>query len=169
MRKSLFLFVAVIVAAVASTAQAEDAVYTVARSVPIAETSGASRGVRASCTLDTRLPGFIENYARKGVKVVMSDEPLDSLEGKVLHLEIVQVLGAAGGGWSGPKTVTVEGELTENGDVIGSFTATRFSTGGWYGQYKSTCSILGRCIKAIGKDIAAWLRNPTKDALLGDA
>ena len=41
--------------------------------------------------------------------------------------------------------------------------------GGAFGGFKGTCSILGRCIKAIGADIAKWLANPTMDAMLGNA
>jgi hypothetical protein len=65
--------------------------------------------------------------------------------------------------------VTVEGELVENGEVIGSFTASRYSSGGAFGGFKGTCAILGRCIQSIGKDIAAWLKNPTMNAMLGNA
>ncbi|MEJ2404442.1 MAG: hypothetical protein P8171_09165 [Candidatus Thiodiazotropha sp.] len=45
-------------------------------------------------------------------------------------------------------------ELFENGKKIGSF--------------KGTCSILGRCVKALGKDISEWLINPTMNARLGE-
>ncbi len=51
---------------------------------------------------------------------------------------------------------------------MGSFVAARYSTGGAFGGYRVTCSILGRCIKALGKDIAGWLKSTTMDAALGD-
>ena len=36
---------------------------------------------------------------------------------------------------------------------------TRNSGGGFGGGYKGSCSVLGRCTKALGKDIAGWLRD----------
>ncbi len=148
---------------------AEDVTYTVLSPIPFVEGSGASSDVKASCTLDTRLPTFIEKFAKRGVKVVIGPESADGIEGKVLHIEITHVLGAGGGAWSGAKSVTVRGELIENGEVIGSFTAARYSGGGAFGGFKGTCAILGRCIEAIGKDIAAWLKDPTMHAMLGNA
>ena len=41
--------------------------------------------------------------------------------------------------------------------------------GGAFGGYKGTCAILGRCVKAIGKDVGEWLLAPKMNAKLGDA
>ena len=141
---------------------------TISRELVFTESSGAPDKVKAECTLQTRLPQFIKDYAKK-MNVVLAEDVTDSTEGRVLHIEIVGVIGTSGGAWSGAKSVTVEGKLTENGEVIGTFTARRNSGGGFGGGFKGTCSILGRCIKAIGSDIAKWLANPTMDAKLGDA
>jgi hypothetical protein len=169
MRWISLVVTAAVLLCVSFAAQAEDTTYTLARSVPFAEDSMASADVKASCTLDTRLPEFVRKAAKRGVKVVISDEPLENVAGKVLYLRIIHVLGTGGGAWSGAKSVTVEGELVENGEVIGSFTASRYSSGGAFGGFKGTCAILGRCIQSIGKDIAAWLKNPTMNAMLGNA
>lgn len=136
--------------------------------IPFAEDSGASSAVMDECTLQTRLPGFIKAAAKK-TNVVLVGEITDASEGQVLTLEITHVVGFSGGAWSGPKSVTVEGTLTENGEVIGTFTASRYSTGGMYGGFKGTCSILGRCIQTLGSDIAKFLEKPKMDARLGDA
>ncbi|NQV86958.1 MAG: hypothetical protein HQ492_07775 [Woeseiaceae bacterium] len=34
---------------------------------------------------------------------------------------------------------------------------------------KGTCSILGRCVKTLGSDIATWLQNPTMNAMPGNS
>lgn len=141
---------------------------TINQNIEYAESSGAPEKVKDECKLQTRLPQFIKDYAKK-LNVVLVEEVGESTDGRVLQIEIVNVIGAAGGAWSGAKSVTVEGKLTENGEVIGTFTSKRFSGGGAFGGYKGTCSILGRCIKAMGSDIATWLANPTMDAKLGDA
>ena len=141
---------------------------TISQELEFAEASGASAKVKDECTLETRLPKFIQDYA-KSMNVTLAEDVSDSTEGRVLHMEIVNVIGASGGAWSGAKSVTVDGKLTENGEVIGTFVARRYSGGGAFAGMKGTCSILGRCIKALGSDIAKWLANPTMDAKLGNA
>ncbi len=162
------LFMILTVAAmvfVAAQAQAESTVHVVSP-VPYGDASSATDAVKAECDLDTRLPEFIQDYAKGGLKVVIGG---DTSKGRVLKLEFTNVLGTGGGAWSGSKSVTANGELWENGEKIGSFISTRYSGGGAFGGFKGTCSILGRCIKAMGKDISTWLNNPTMNARLGDA
>lgn len=126
--------------------------------------------VRAECDLPNKVSKFVQEYSAKGFdKVTLADQVSAKTPGKALSLKITDVLGTGGGAWSGYKQVTVEGTLWENGKVIGTFTGTRYSGGGAFGGYKGTCAILGRCTKAIGKDVASWLQAPTLNARLGDA
>ena len=154
-------------ATVAAKEQAADV--TVSQTIPFAENSGANSTVKAECQIQTRLPEFIKSFAKDDPQVVLTADPIDQVKGRVLILEIVSVVGAGGGAWTGPKSVTVKGELWEDGKVIGSFTASRYSGGGAFGAYKGTCSIFGRCVKVLGEDIAAWLKSPRMNAMLGNA
>ncbi len=141
---------------------------TIASSVPFNKDSNATEAVRKECTLDTRLPEFIEESAKsQGVKVIRGTA-VPQGKGRVLVMEITHVQGTAGGAWSGPKSVTIEGKLYDSGKMIGSFTAARRSGGGAFGGYKSTCAILGRCVEALGSDVATFLANPTMNAKIGD-
>jgi hypothetical protein len=126
--------------------------------------------VKAECTLNKELPEYIESFANTvDIKVVRKGGIVSSKDkGKVLVVEFTDVVGAGGGAWSGSKAVGVSGELFENGKKIGSFKGRRTSGGGLWGAYKGTCSILGRCVKALGKDISEWLINPTMNARLGE-
>jgi hypothetical protein len=121
--------------------------------------------VRDECGLETKLPAYLGQYA---ADVELVDGKLGK-SGRVLELRIGEIHGPGGGAFSGPKWMSVTGVLREDGREVGSFTAKRISGGGVFGGYKGTCSILARCAKAIGKDIAGWLRNPAKKARLGDA
>lgn len=142
---------------------------TIASVVPLTKDSNASEAVRKECALDTRLPEFIESQAtEQGVKVVRGSASPKG-KGRVLVMEISHVLGTGGGAWSGPKSVTVDGKLYDNGKLIGSFQARRQSGGGAWGGYKSTCAILGRCVEALGSDIAEFLAKPSMNVKLGDA
>ena len=125
--------------------------------------------VKNECQLQTKLPDFVRSYAQEeGVSVVLSDKAPNTKKGRVLLMEIPSVSGSGGGAWSGSKSVQVKGRLLENGKQIANFSASRYSGGGMFAGYKGTCSILGRCVKALGKDIASWLKHPTSDARLGD-
>lgn len=123
--------------------------------------------VRAECDLENKIPGFVQDNA-KGAFDNISMVPKPTLQGKNLAMKITNVVGAGGGAWSGAKSITIQGTLTDNGKPIGTFTATRYSGGGAFGGYKGTCAILGRCASALGKDVAKWLQEPTMDARLGD-
>lgn len=137
------------------------------RSIAFASDSGVPAAVKEECALDTKVPDFVKEFGGDAVEVV--DGQLDRKKGRVLLMEITEVHAPGGGAFSGPKWMTVKGDLLENGKSIGSFRAKRFSTGGAFAGFKGTCSIIGRCTKAIGQDIASWLQSPTRDAELGDA
>jgi hypothetical protein len=150
--------------ALTSLAQADTV--TISQSTPFAEGSHVTDAVKQECGLEIRLPKYIKSYAEKHTNVVFTTEPLESVEGKTLYLEFEQVFAPGGGGYSGAKSVSVVGELKENGEVIASLTADRAAL---FGMTPGTCSMLKRVAKKLGEDIGAWLKTPTMDAMLGDA
>lgn len=125
--------------------------------------------VQAECGLEEKIVGFVQSSARGFDKVVLVNDAAKAGDGKSLAIKITGITGFGGGAWSGPKNLTIEGTLRENGKVTGTFRATRVSGGGAFGAYKGTCAILDRCAKALGTDVANWLANPIMDARLGDA
>lgn len=155
------LFLAVLLAA---AAQADTV--TISKSTPFAEDSGASDNVKNECKMELRFPKYVKDYAKKHTDVVLSSEPLENAEGKVLYLEFEHVFAPGGGGYSGTKSVAVVGELKENGEVIASVTADRAAL---FGMTPGTCSMLKRAVKKLGQDVGKWLEAPTMDAMLGDA
>ncbi len=144
-----------------SLAQAQGAII-IPRTVPYAEGIG-SDAVRNKCDWNTQLSTFIVDFAKSGV--VVSDAGGAPATGKMLSMTIVGVHSVGGGGFTGPKWATVRGELREGGTLVGSFVANRTTTKGGL----TACSALIRVGKAIGKDIAVWLRAPSLDATLGNA
>ena len=88
--------------------------------------------------------------------------------GKVLALEIVGT-DEHGNAFTGrSKSLTVKGELREDGKVIGTFRARRSTSGGVFGGYKGNCAFFGRCAKTLGKDIVGWLQKPAMNSVLND-
>jgi hypothetical protein len=132
--------------------------------ISYAKDGNAREKVKSECKLETKVPHFVNEYSDQ-VELVEGDA---GTKGRVLTIEIYSVSAPGGGGMSGSKYMQTKGVLRQDGKQIGNFTAGRYSTGGFLGGYKGTCAILGRCAKAIGKDVANWLKNPTKDAVLGD-
>ena len=124
--------------------------------------------VKQECDIDGKLTQFIEQFAAGQYAAIVTDSNTGSADAQVLTMEIEEVQGAAGGAWSGAKSVVVKGSLSQKGKILGDFKARRYSGGGMFGGYKGTCAILGRCVKTLGKDVAEWLAHPTSQAVLGD-
>lgn len=152
------------------SALAGDGTLTLEKKAPFAKGLSVPDAVRAECGLEQKVPEFVQEFAKKGFdNVVLADSVSAKTAGKALSMKIVDITGTGGGAWSGPKHVTIEGTLWQDGKVAGTFRASRYSGGGAFGGYKGTCAILGRCVKALGKDVATWAIAPSMDAALGDA
>jgi hypothetical protein len=130
---------------------------TVSREIAYAKAATVREQVRNECGLQTVIPAAI---AQNFVDVELVDGRGN------LELEITDAHGPGGGAFSGPKWVEVKGTLRRGGKTL-DFRAKRFSAMDMFSG--GTCGILAKCGRSIGKDIAAWLTNPTPDAKLGDA
>ena len=166
--KSSIIIAATLAASISSSAFANSII--VDSKVPYAEDADVRSAVREECELEQKFARFIQEYAKdKGFTVVKStDKEKAKGVSKRLFVEIDEVRGGGGGAWSGGKMVHAVGKLTENGKVIGTFKVQRTSGGGAFGAFKGTCSILGRDVKAMGKDIAKWLKKPKMKSYLGE-
>lgn len=143
-------------------------VVVVPKKIPFGKDLSVRDAVRAECQLEEKIAKFMVKYGEKHAYKVVREKP-KSGDYVVLSAEIIEVIGAGGGAWSGSKSIKIKGNLKDqNGKVVGTFTAGRYSGGGAFAGYKGTCAILGRCTKAIGKDVAAWLANPKMKSVLGD-
>lgn len=125
--------------------------------------------IRDECQLPEKMEQFIvEGAAAQNILVEAGTGSPGSIPGRVLVVEIVDVHGPAGGGYSGAKWTTIEAELFDNGTRSGSLRARRLTTGGAFGGFKGTCSFLGRTVRTLGSDVAGFLQNPSDNAVLGD-
>jgi hypothetical protein len=146
--------VCALVLGVTSFASAADV--EVPRKIDFAKSATVRSAIQEQCDLQTSIPEAIASNA-SGAELV---------DGKGnLSLEITAVHGPGGWIFSGPKWLEVSGKLSRGGKTY-SFRAKRYSA---FDPFGGVCSILSKCGRAIGADIATWLESPTADAELGDA
>lgn len=136
--------------------------------MPFSANAAVREAIRNECQLPKKLSHFTKEYAMNYTSRILSDATKAPKGAQILTVEIVSVVGGGGGTWSGGKSVSIQGILQQDGKTIGSFKGRRFSGGGLFGGYKGTCAIMGRCVKALGRDVAEWLRRPSQNAILGD-
>jgi hypothetical protein len=148
--------------------QAQD--IAMARTTPWAEDADVSRKVRDECTkLQEQLPAYTREFAAEfGIDVDLVDQVASDAPGRALHVEIEEAVSMGNAFIGHRKYSQVRGALYEDGAPVASFKAMRASMGGAFAGYKGSCSVLGRTIKALGKDIATWLKDPEDGAELGD-
>ena len=142
----------------------------VPRPVPLAEDNEIAGNIKRECDLGNKLSHYIAEFGKAAghdVRFVESDAaPSDS--GRFLAIEIRDAVSTGNAFIGHRKSASVRGKLYEDGTVIGSFRGRRDSMGGAFAGYKGSCSVLGRTVKALGKDIAEWMSAPSMDADLGD-
>jgi hypothetical protein len=136
-----------------STAFAADVV--LETPITYAPGAGVVERVRQECHIEDDL----EKYLSAVVSKTAQRKGTGEAGASVLRVEISYVFGVGGGGWSGPKGITVNATLTANGTVQRQGKVTRYSMGGVWGPFKGTCSILSRNSQAIAKDLGRWIKD----------
>lgn len=114
--------------------------------------------VRSECNVQALVGNAVFSEVKQRVPgAEPAAAPRDTGGAKALRLTLVSVRGVGGGAYSGPKSMNLKVELTQNGKVLQSTVLHRDSLGGVWGGVKGTCSIFERVAVALGKDVAAWL------------
>ena len=160
----------VLAVALACTGLASAQSVQVPRPVPYEDTDEVAENIRTECKINEQLADFIQEYAKKnGVEVTFGGANVDvNASGRVLDVKITSAISMGNAFMGHQKASSVSGTLYENGQKVASFKARRQSMGGAFAGYKGSCSVLGRTIEAMGKDIGLWLKSPVDGAKLGD-
>lgn len=168
MLKSITLL-ANLVFAIIFTASALAADISMLSNSPYEDEDEIRQNILQECTkLGSKLSSFTQSFAKKkGININLVDS-LQGVEGKTLTVHMTDAVSSGNAFIGHRKFVEIEGTLWENGKKIASFKGQRSSGGGAFAGYKSSCSVLGRCVKTLGKDIARWLENPVDKARIGE-
>ena len=142
----------------------------VAKPVPFAEDAMIAGKIKKECDIQNQLADYLAEYAREEQQIEVKFASVLSIEsaGMVLDMQIKDAVSEGNPFLGHRKSTLVVGKLYRDGELVGSFGARRNSMGGAFAGYKGSCSVLGRTVKVLGKDIAEWLKSPTMNAQLGD-
>ncbi|OAI52512.1 hypothetical protein AYO46_00715 [Betaproteobacteria bacterium SCGC AG-212-J23] len=141
--------------------------------VPFAPDVKVSDAARGECDLQSFQSDQLKSaLGASGFEVTQKAGLTEAAPGKVLLLEFSQ--GESTGHAldifsSRTNYLLINGCLYESGKVTATFVDTRYSTGGFGGEFKKTCAILHRIEAVMAGDIAKWAAsNPPIFALLGN-
>lgn len=132
-----------------------------------APNSKVAANIKSECTIPKQIVDFIVKFSNEqGINVVVKN----NISSKDIELKVqIDDAVSSGGAMRGHhKFVTISGKLVKGKTEYESFQAGRVSGGGFWGAYKSSCSVLGRTTNTLGKDVAGWLASPYDDIILGD-
>lgn len=136
-------------------------------SIVYTERSRVSTAIKQECTIPQALS---ENIVKKALDQGINIEVKNNIQANDIELkiEILDAVSAGNAAIGHNKFMIIEGSLVKGKTKYSSFKAARLSGGGYFGAYRSSCSVLGRITKALGQDTAAWLIDPFDGARLGD-
>lgn len=124
-----------------------------------AEGSDAPQAVRKECQFEQEVAQeVVENVADAKIST-------GGTSGKVLTLEVVTMRGVDPT-YQGDRRVILDGELREDGTLIGSFKITRSASGGLLGGMNDVCRSLDQVAEEMGLDIAEYLADPKEGVTL---
>lgn len=157
MNKSLFLAAALAVLPAAQAAEIH-----IAEQIPYQEGSRINQRITSECTDIGRVlsESVVKHAAAKKLTVVRSPDPENHGVYAVIEIDSAVSMGSAMiGHWKG---ITLQGRLFRDGGEVAQNTFERKSTGGMFGSFKSSCSVLYRTANTLGKDVAAWLATQSR-------
>ena len=166
MTKKFFAAMALVLASQAALA---DGTVTLKNPVTFNEDADIPKSILEECNLGDELSAAITASSKEnGITVATSGDATATIHGRALELEIYEAVADGNAFMGHHKSMGVKGKLFEDGQQIGNFKDRRISMGGALGQFKGSCSVLVRIAKEMGDDIGEWLKEPTKNAKLGD-
>jgi hypothetical protein len=144
-------------------------IITLKTEIPFKEDANIAASIRNECIIGKQLSDFTKEYSEGNkMKVNLDDTATKENSDYYLDLEIIESM-SAGNAFIGHRKYTkIKGTLFKAGKEIATVRGMRKSSGGFMGGFKGSCSVLGRTVKVLGKDLSVWLRHPTKRGYIGD-
>lgn len=127
--------------------------------IPFAADNRIARNIQTECRdLGIKISDFLVQFAaKKGIEVKQVAEINADDPGRNLVIEITDAVSRGNAFIGHQKYMEARAELFINGESKGEQFYHRDSMGGFGAGYKSSCAVLGRTSRALGKDFSAWL------------
>ncbi len=124
----------------------------------------ANSKIGTECQLGRVVAGHVSKAMSSSYPRLREVEQIDSVPAgeRGLKLTIVSTTGVGGGSFSGPKSITLRGDLVDSQGVVATRTFVRRSgvTGPLF-TWRTTCDLFERAAVTLGKDVARWVANPS--------
>lgn len=121
---------------------------------------GVAENIKNECKLaESQTEYVLQALEAEGVEAKAAAKDEVPRSGRYLQVRIASAISSGNAFLGHHKQVSTTVHLFENGKEIAQETFSRSSGGGFFGGYKSSCSVLRRCTKTLGKDIATWVKS----------
>ncbi|WNO08912.1 hypothetical protein [Teredinibacter sp. KSP-S5-2] len=120
--------------------------------------------IKSECTgLGNTFSSYTKQSLEKyGYTVELTDDISETSQGTNIRLTIVNAVSSGNAFMGHNKSVSMRADVIVDGKVVDTYKHTRNSRGGFGAGYKGSCAVLGRCAKALGKDVANWYKKKAK-------
>lgn len=120
--------------------------------------------IRSECTgLGSTFSSYTKQFLEKyGYSVELTDDISETSKGTNILLTITNASSAGNAFMGHNKSVSMRADVIVDGKIVDTYKHTRNSRGGFGAGYKGSCAVLGRCAKALGKDVANWYKKKAK-------
>lgn len=155
MKAKSILFLSLLIPAWASAAEIH-----IAQSIPYEDESRIDHRITSECKeIGTTFSQSIEKFGTQKKLTIIRDPNGSDLSANQTYAVItIDSAMSAGNAFAGhAKGLSARGELFKNGQSVHKTSFSRNSRGGFFGGFKSSCSVLNRTANALGKDVAGWL------------
>jgi len=142
---------------VVSPSSSKDA-FQIQANIPFASGFSAANNVKEECTiLGSQFSNSILKYAPKHKVLVNQVNGKLPEKGKIVKLAIQNVYSGGNAFIGHRKSVTIAAILYIDGKEISRTSLSRDSTGGVFGGFKGSCSVLAHTVNTLGSDVGRWL------------
>jgi len=132
----------------------------IAAVIPYDGAEAVTEDVRQQCDWNRQAVDTLVQLSNGALSIATED--LAAYKGKKLLIKTLETRTASGSTFSGPKWITVRGELFEQDKLIGSFRSRQRTINGTY----EGCATLRSLGRHLAVEVSEWLDDPKMDAKL---
>lgn len=132
--------------------------YRILKSTPFGENAVIDERVKTECpNLGSQLSkNIVENAPKFDLKISQISDK-STVEGVFIDVYFVNIYTRGNAFIGHRKSTAIKADLYLNNKLLSSKSIARNSNGGFFGSFKSSCSVLERTVDALGSDVAKWL------------